>query len=140
MHGAGGLKQALYGPKCPWTISETNLSLKCLSVLQAFREDRTLLAAADFIAEALGQRFIESVPLNLERALVESAPNKPLICLLSPGRHLALAQTPSLSSAPTVNCLAALASGCSTCHTCLRNGGAMIECLPESARALSAPD
>ena len=52
---------------------------------QAFREDRTLLAAADFIAEALGQRFIESVPLNLERALVESAPNKPLICLLSAG-------------------------------------------------------
>lgn len=54
-------------------------------VLQAFREDRTLLAAADFIADALGQRFVESVPLNLERALLESAPNRPLICLLSPG-------------------------------------------------------
>ena len=78
-----------------------NLSLRRWSVLQAFREDRTLLAAADFIAEALGQRFIESVPLNLERALVESAPNKPLICLLSPGRHLAPPQTPLISSVHT---------------------------------------
>ena len=56
-------------------------------MLQAFREDRTLLAAADFIADALGQRFVESVPLNLERALAESAPNRPLICLLSPGQQ-----------------------------------------------------
>ncbi|KAK9794950.1 hypothetical protein WJX73_010224 [Symbiochloris irregularis] len=56
-----------------------------MCIVKAFREDRTLLAASDFIADALGQRFVESVPLNLERALAESAPNRPLICLLSPG-------------------------------------------------------
>lgn len=53
--------------------------------LQAFREDRTLIAAADYIAEALGQRFVESVPLNMERAWAESHRKCPLICLLSPG-------------------------------------------------------
>ena len=53
--------------------------------MQAFREDRTLIAAADYIADALGQRFVESVPLNMERAWSESHPKCPLICLLSPG-------------------------------------------------------
>ena len=53
--------------------------------VQAFREDRTLIAAADYIADALGQRFVESVPLNMERAWLESHPKCPLICLLSPG-------------------------------------------------------
>lgn len=53
--------------------------------MQAFREDRTLIAAADYIADALGQRFVESVPLNMERAWAESHPKCPLICLLSPG-------------------------------------------------------
>ena len=58
---------------------------RCCTRLQAFREDRTLIAAADYIAEALGQRFVESVPLNMERAWAESHRKCPLICLLSPG-------------------------------------------------------
>lgn len=52
---------------------------------RALREDRTLIAAADLIASTLGQRFVESVPLNMERAWAESRPTTPLICLLSPG-------------------------------------------------------
>ena len=56
--------------------------------LQAFREDRTLICAMDYIAEALGPRFVESVPLNMERAWAESHPRCPLICLLSPGAQL----------------------------------------------------
>ena len=52
---------------------------------RAFREDRTLISAADYIAGALGQRFVDSVPLNMERAWAESHPKCPLICLLSPG-------------------------------------------------------
>lgn len=54
-------------------------------LVKAFREDRTLVAAADYIADALGQRFVESVPLSLERAWAESHARCPLICLLSPG-------------------------------------------------------
>lgn len=35
-----------------------------MCVVKTFREDRTLIAAADYIAEALGQRFVESVSLQ----------------------------------------------------------------------------
>ncbi|KAK9865923.1 hypothetical protein WJX84_001850 [Apatococcus fuscideae] len=56
-----------------------------MCIVKAFREDRTLIAAADYIADALGQRFVESVPLNMENAWTESHPKCPLICLLSPG-------------------------------------------------------
>ena len=53
--------------------------------MQAWREDRTLIAAAEYIAHALGQQYVESVPLSLDRAWMESGPQTPLICLLSPG-------------------------------------------------------
>jgi len=56
-----------------------------MCIVKTFREDRTLIAAGDYIAEALGQRFVESVPLNMERAHQESHCKCPLICLLSPG-------------------------------------------------------
>jgi hypothetical protein len=56
-----------------------------MCVVKTFREDRTLVAAADYIGEALGQRFVESVPLSMERAWAESHKKCPLICLLSPG-------------------------------------------------------
>lgn len=60
-----------------------------MCVVKTFREDRTLVAAADYISDALGQRFVESVPLNMERAWAESHKKCPLICLLSPGEWLA---------------------------------------------------
>ena len=53
--------------------------------LQAWREDRTLIAATDLILEVLGPQFVESVPLHMERVYDESAPTRPVICLLSPG-------------------------------------------------------
>ena len=53
---------------------------------QAWREDRTLVAAADVIGDALDQRFVDSVPLNMERAWAESSLRVPIICLLSPGQ------------------------------------------------------
>eukprot|EP00879_Flechtneria_rotunda_P016890 GHRR01017680.1.p2 GENE.GHRR01017680.1~~GHRR01017680.1.p2 ORF type:complete len:364 (+),score=128.91 GHRR01017680.1:649-1740(+) len=56
-----------------------------MCVVKTFREDRTLVAAADYIGDALGQRFVESVPLSMERAWSESHKKCPLICLLSPG-------------------------------------------------------
>ena len=56
-----------------------------MCIVKTFREDRTLIAAGDYIADALGQRFIESVPLNMDRAHAESHCKCPLICLLSPG-------------------------------------------------------
>ncbi len=54
-------------------------------VVKSFREDRTLIAASEYIADALGQRFVESVPLNMDKTWQESHCKCPLICLLSPG-------------------------------------------------------
>jgi dynein heavy chain, axonemal len=56
-----------------------------MCVVKTFREDRTLVAATEYVADALGQRFVESVPLNMDRAWSESHSKCPLICLLSRG-------------------------------------------------------
>ena len=56
-----------------------------MCVVKTFREDRTLVAASEYVALALGQRFVESVPVNMERAHAESHKKCPLICLLSRG-------------------------------------------------------
>jgi len=56
---------------------------------QAWREDRTLVAASECIADALGQKYVDSVPLSMEMIWAESSPKTPVICLLSPGdNHL----------------------------------------------------
>jgi dynein heavy chain len=56
-----------------------------LLVVRSLREDRTILAANEYIADTLGQKYIESTPLNLETTWAESNERCPLICLLSPG-------------------------------------------------------
>ncbi|CAG9462434.1 unnamed protein product [Pedinophyceae sp. YPF-701] len=56
-----------------------------MCIVKAFREDRTLIAADEYISDGLGKRFVESVPLSMEKAWTESHPRCPLICLLSRG-------------------------------------------------------
>ena len=56
-----------------------------LLVVRSLRDDRTILAANEYIADTLGQKYIESTPLNLETTWAESNERCPLICLLSPG-------------------------------------------------------
>jgi dynein heavy chain len=56
-----------------------------MMMIKALRPDRTLISATEYISEVLGQRFVESVPVNLEQAWSESRNRVPLICLLSPG-------------------------------------------------------
>ncbi len=56
-----------------------------MCIVKALREDRTMVAAQTYIAKAIGERFVESVPLNMETTWAESTPYVPLICLLSPG-------------------------------------------------------
>ena len=56
-----------------------------MCIVKALREDRTMVAAQTYIGAALGNRFTESVPLNMEMTWGESTPYVPLICLLSPG-------------------------------------------------------
>eukprot|EP00227_Mantoniella_beaufortii_P005579 CAMPEP_0197606686 /NCGR_PEP_ID=MMETSP1326-20131121/45618_1 /TAXON_ID=1155430 /ORGANISM="Genus nov. species nov., Strain RCC2288" /LENGTH=191 /DNA_ID=CAMNT_0043174643 /DNA_START=1 /DNA_END=572 /DNA_ORIENTATION=- len=56
-----------------------------MCLVKSLREDRTLVAAQAYISHAIGGRFVESVPLNMESTWGESTPYVPLICLLSPG-------------------------------------------------------
>jgi dynein heavy chain, axonemal len=56
-----------------------------LLIIRALKEDRTLIAASDFIADTLGQRYVESTPLNLESVVLDADERTPLLCILSPG-------------------------------------------------------
>ena len=56
-----------------------------MMIVKALREDRTQVAAQAYIGDAIGQQFVESVPLNMEATWEETTPYRPVICLLSPG-------------------------------------------------------
>lgn len=56
-----------------------------LLVVRCLREDRTMIASTTFIAETLGGRYIEPIPLNLDSIAVESTCRTPVIFLLSAG-------------------------------------------------------
>ncbi|XP_060776773.1 dynein axonemal heavy chain 5-like [Neoarius graeffei] len=63
-------------------------SLECFSRLLFIRSwcpDRTIAEARKYIAESLGEKYAESVILDLERTWEESDPRTPLICFLSMG-------------------------------------------------------
>ena len=56
-----------------------------LLIVRALREDRTLLCATEYVAATLGDKYVESHPLNLETTWAESNERSPLVCLLSAG-------------------------------------------------------
>jgi dynein heavy chain len=56
-----------------------------LLLVRAAREDRAMPAARLYVAETLGEVYIEPVPLDFEATWGESDARTPLICLLSPG-------------------------------------------------------
>jgi dynein heavy chain len=54
-------------------------------VIRCFRDDRTRLAAQDFIASVLGKKFIEPLPTRLSDIFKVSDSFTPIILLLTPG-------------------------------------------------------
>merc|ERR1712159_823386 len=56
-----------------------------LCQLRAFREDRTLVVAKEYIASAIGKKYLVFPPLDIEGVWAESTTHIPLIFLLSPG-------------------------------------------------------
>lgn len=60
-------------------------TFEVLLLIRSFREDRTVLAAQEFIKESIGEKYIDPLPVNLEEAWSESSNIIPLVCLLSPG-------------------------------------------------------
>jgi len=62
-----------------------------LSILQHaclvryLREDRSTSAIQSFISNFLGIEFMESMGLDLSRVSIDTLPNNPIICVISPG-------------------------------------------------------
>merc|ERR1712159_989968 len=56
-----------------------------LCQIRAFREDRTLVVAKEYIASAIGKKYLVFPPLDIEGVWAESTTHIPLIFLLSPG-------------------------------------------------------
>ena len=59
-----------------------------MCLVRAFREDRTLVAASDYIASTLGAQYVESMPAQMESVYNASKPRCPVVCLSSPVRIL----------------------------------------------------
>ena len=61
-------------------------SLEKLCVLRALRPDRMIYATRQFIAQKMGNRYIDSSRINLAKSFEESGPATPIFFILSPGR------------------------------------------------------
>lgn len=59
-----------------------------LLLIRTWRSDRTIKAASDYIEDTLGERFVNSIPLNLAETWKETTPLIPVVCLLSQGTDL----------------------------------------------------
>lgn len=67
----------------PWQAKLS--TFQKLLFLRCLRPDKVTMGFQNFVAEHLGQKFIEPPPFNLETCFIESAPGTPLIFVLSPG-------------------------------------------------------
>ena len=54
-------------------------------VIRAMRPDRTMVVTKQYIAEAMGKRYVDFPPLNLENTHAESTERVPFVCILSSG-------------------------------------------------------
>ena len=57
--------------------------LEKLSVLRALRPDKVILGIQDYIAETMGQKYIEPPPFDLPLSYVSSTPTNPMLFVLS---------------------------------------------------------
>ncbi|EFJ27757.1 hypothetical protein SELMODRAFT_94851 [Selaginella moellendorffii] len=67
----------------PWNIELD--SFQKMVVLRCIRPDKLVLATANYVAESLGSKFIEPLPLNLESCYKDASATTPLVFVLSPG-------------------------------------------------------
>jgi len=56
-----------------------------MTLIRSVREDRTLVAASKFIAQILGQEYVDPISYPMQDIWSESKPHIPILFLLSPG-------------------------------------------------------
>ena len=66
-------------------FQERATSFQRALIIRLMRQDRTLPAVGSYVASEMGQRFVDSIPLDFMIAHEESTARTPFICLLSPG-------------------------------------------------------
>jgi len=66
-------------------FEERATSFQRALIIRLMRQDRTLPAVTSYVAAELGQRYVDSIPLDFMIAHEESTARTPFICLLSPG-------------------------------------------------------
>ncbi len=54
-------------------------------VIRGLRSDRTMIVSKEYIADVMGQRYVESQPVNFEATHGESSERTPFVCILSTG-------------------------------------------------------
>jgi dynein heavy chain len=54
-------------------------------VVRAWRQDRTMVSALDYIRQSLGESFVKPIPLSFEETVAEADSRTPIVCLLSLG-------------------------------------------------------
>jgi len=56
-----------------------------IAIVRCIRPDRVIPAARDFVTEFLGERFIQVPPFDLSGSYADSAPERPVVFILSSG-------------------------------------------------------
>ena len=77
--------EATTSPLAKDTSDEPLSEFERLLLVRSFRDDRMLLAAQDYIAATIGQRFLDSRPLDLKAVEEEASCRCPIIAVLSQG-------------------------------------------------------
>lgn len=71
-----------------WDVKCKNDKLKKIILVKAIRPDRVRFAAIDFVKQKLGEKFVKSEAVNLDRLIEDSkliTKNTPVIFILAPG-------------------------------------------------------
>ena len=107
----------------PWRSDLT--SFQKIVTLRILRPDKIIPALTSFVAESLGRRFVEPKPFAIEPSYNDSSCSTPLICVLYPGRSVALFSCPLLLS-PAKHSSAAVPLP----SVCYALGGQLLKLLP----------
>ncbi len=73
-----------YNMPFPGTFDDMS-SFQKLAILRCLRSDKFVPAARNFVTEHIGKRFVEAPPFDLEGSYNDSACNRPIVFVLSPG-------------------------------------------------------
>ncbi|CBH18135.1 dynein heavy chain, putative [Trypanosoma brucei gambiense DAL972] len=79
------LSESPQGAEIPGKWGQTLNPFRRILLIRCFREEKLFFSVIDYVSKAMGQRFVEPPPFNLEVALADSSPTVPIVFILSQG-------------------------------------------------------